>query len=69
MPTLDAEPRGKITLTADLLSHLGISSGGRIKVARLPNGELEVRAARTKPAGASLLEVTGETLPNGKRDR
>jgi antitoxin PrlF len=41
--------KGRVTLTRDLLHHLGIKPGEKIEFRKLPGGELRVRAAR--PAG------------------
>jgi hypothetical protein len=47
MPTLDVDLDGTITLTPELLNHLGVSPGQDVKVSRFPNGTLSLGAART----------------------
>ena len=49
MPTLTITAKGQITLRKDLLKHLSVGPGDRIEVNKLPDGRIEVRAAR--PAG------------------
>lgn len=51
MPVLTIASGGKITLTKELLDHLGISAGGRIKVKLLPKGEARFSAATKKEVG------------------
>ena len=50
MSTLTVTARGQVTLRKDLLEHLGVRPGGRIVVDKLPDGRIEVRAAR--PTGS-----------------
>jgi len=40
--------KGQITLTPDLLQHLGIKPGERIDVDKLPGGQLRRRAAQPR---------------------
>ncbi len=47
--TLTVAAKGQITLRKDLLQHLGIQAGSKITVHKLPNGRIEIKAAR--PAG------------------
>jgi AbrB family looped-hinge helix DNA binding protein len=49
MATLTVTAKGQVTLRKDLLAHLGVRPGEKIEVAALPDGRIEVRAAR--PAG------------------
>jgi len=49
MSTLTVTAKGQVTLRKDVLKHLGVGPGERITVDMLPNGRLEVKAAR--PAG------------------
>ncbi|MDP3895344.1 MAG: hypothetical protein Q8Q62_01570 [Mesorhizobium sp.] len=60
MPILTIESGGKITLTREILDHLGISPGERISVARLPNGKLELFAAPTKPSQRGASKTKGD---------
>ena len=56
MSTLTITAKGQVTLRKDVLAHLGLRPGQRIAVEKLPDGRLEVRAA--KPAGA-ISDVFG----------
>jgi AbrB family looped-hinge helix DNA binding protein len=49
MPTLTVTAKGQVTLRKDILEHLGVRPGEKITVDKLPDGRIEVRAAR--PAG------------------
>ena len=49
MGKLTVTAKGQITLRKDLLRHLGVHPGEQISVDKLPDGRIEVRAA--KPAG------------------
>ena len=49
MSTLTVTAKGQVTLRKDLLKHLGINPGEKITVDKLPDGRIEVKAAR--PAG------------------
>jgi bifunctional DNA-binding transcriptional regulator/antitoxin component of YhaV-PrlF toxin-antitoxin module len=49
MPTLTITAKGQVTLRKDLLRHLGVQPGAKIDVDKLPDGRIEVRAAR--PSG------------------
>ena len=46
MSTLTVTAKGQITLRKDLLKHLGVQPGEKIAVDKLPDGRIEVRAAR-----------------------
>jgi AbrB family looped-hinge helix DNA binding protein len=46
MSTLTVSAKGQITLRRDLLKHLGIQPGEKIAVEKLPDGRIEVKAAR-----------------------
>jgi bifunctional DNA-binding transcriptional regulator/antitoxin component of YhaV-PrlF toxin-antitoxin module len=46
MTTLTITAKGQVTLRKDLLQHLGVGPGERIVLSKLPNGRLEVKAAR-----------------------
>jgi antitoxin PrlF len=45
MTSLTLTMKGQITLNRDLLQHLGVKSGERVEFAKLPGGELRLRAA------------------------
>ncbi len=46
MSTLTVTAKGQITLRKELLNHLGIQPGEKITVDRLPDGRIEMKAAR-----------------------
>jgi AbrB family looped-hinge helix DNA binding protein len=56
MSTLTVTAKGQVTLRKDLLNHLGVQPGERIAVEKLPDGRIEVRAAR---AGGQISDAFG----------
>jgi AbrB family looped-hinge helix DNA binding protein len=46
MSTLTVTAKGQVTLRKDLLEHLGVHPGDKIVVDKLPDGRIEVKAAR-----------------------
>ncbi len=48
MPTLKVTAKGQVTLRQDVLKHLGVQPGDKISVEKLPDGRIEVKAARPK---------------------
>jgi hypothetical protein len=46
MSALTVTATGQITLSSDILEHLGVYPGGTITVGKLPDGRIEMRAAR-----------------------
>jgi bifunctional DNA-binding transcriptional regulator/antitoxin component of YhaV-PrlF toxin-antitoxin module len=48
MSTLTVTAKGQITLSGDILEHLGVQSGGTVAVGKLPGGRIEMRAAQPK---------------------
>ena len=46
MTTLTVTAKGQVTLRKDLLNHLGIHPGEKITLDKLPDGRIEVKAAR-----------------------
>ena len=46
MNTLTVTAKGQVTLRKDVLEHLGVRPGERIIVDKLPDGRIEVKAAR-----------------------
>jgi len=46
MSTLTVTAKGQVTLRKDILAYLGIHPGDKIAVEKLPNGRLEIKAAR-----------------------
>jgi AbrB family looped-hinge helix DNA binding protein len=49
MSTLTVTAKGQVTLRKEVLQHLGVHPGEKVAVERLPNGRIEMKAAR--PAG------------------
>ena len=47
MITLTVNAKGQVTLRKDLLKHLGVHPGGKITVNKLPDGRIELKAARS----------------------
>ena len=56
MSTLTVTAKGQVTLRKDLLEHLGVHPGEKITVDKLPDGRIEVKAAR--PTG-DISDVFG----------
>ena len=56
MTTMKVTAKGQVTLRKDLLKHLGVQPGDRLEVDRLPDGRIEVRAARP---GGRIDDVFG----------
>jgi bifunctional DNA-binding transcriptional regulator/antitoxin component of YhaV-PrlF toxin-antitoxin module len=48
MLTLKVTAKGQVTLRQDFLKHLGVQPGDKISVEKLPDGRVEVKAARPK---------------------
>lgn len=46
MTILTITAKGQVTLRKDLLEHLGVRPGEKITVDKLPDGRIEVKAAR-----------------------
>jgi AbrB family looped-hinge helix DNA binding protein len=46
MSILTVTAKGQITLRKELLEHLGVHPGGKLSVEKLPDGRIEVKAAR-----------------------
>lgn len=49
MSTLTITAKGQVTFRKEFLKHLGVQPGERVVVDKLPDGRIEVRAAR--PSG------------------
>lgn len=62
--TLTVTTKGQITLRKDLLQHLGVRAGSKITVHKLPNGRIEVAAAR--PDG-NISDAFGLLKREGQR--
>jgi AbrB family looped-hinge helix DNA binding protein len=56
MSTLTVTAKGQVTLRKDVLEHLGVHPGEKITVSKLPDGRVEVKAA--KPTG-KISDVFG----------
>jgi AbrB family looped-hinge helix DNA binding protein len=56
MSTLTVTAKGQVTLRKDILEHLGVRPGEKITVDKLPDGRVEVKAAR--PTG-KISDVFG----------
>jgi AbrB family looped-hinge helix DNA binding protein len=56
MGTLTVTAKGQVTLRKDVLEHLGVHPGEKITVNKLPDGRIEVKAAR--PTG-TISDVFG----------
>ena len=46
MSTLKVTAKGQVTLRTDLLRHLGVRPGEKVTVEKLPDGRIELKAAR-----------------------
>jgi bifunctional DNA-binding transcriptional regulator/antitoxin component of YhaV-PrlF toxin-antitoxin module len=46
MTTLTVTAKGQVTLRKDVLRHLGVLPGDKISVDKLPDGRIEMKAAR-----------------------
>lgn len=44
MATLTVNAKGQITLTQELLQHLGVTAGQRVEVQKVPGGRLVIQA-------------------------
>ncbi len=70
MSTLTVTAKGQVTLRKDVLQHLRVRPGERLELEKLPNGRVQVRAAR--PTGriedvfGMLRRETGPTLAPNK---
>ena len=62
MNTLTVTAKGQVTLRKDLLKHLGVHPGEKITVNKLPDGRIEVKAAR--PTG-KISDAFGFLKKNG----
>jgi AbrB family looped-hinge helix DNA binding protein len=54
MGALTVTAKGQVTLRKDILKHLGVRPGERIEVETLPDGRVELRAARV---GGKISDV------------
>lgn len=66
MPTLKVTARGQVTFRKDILQHLGIEPGGKIRLDLLPDGRAELKADRPEGSWRDLQDfLKGRT--NGAR--
>lgn len=63
MTTLSVTARGQVTFRKDVLKHLGIQPGGKIRLDLLPDGKAELRAEQPK---GSWRELCGMLKGKGK---
>ena len=54
MTTLSVTTRGQVTFRKDVLKHLGIQPGGKIRLDLLPNGKAELKAEQPKGSWREL---------------
>jgi AbrB family looped-hinge helix DNA binding protein len=64
MTKLTISANGQITLPADVLGHLGLQSGEKVAVRKLPNGRVEIRAAHRMGA---IGDIFGILKRHGRR--
>ncbi len=66
MTTLTVTARGQVTFRKDVLKHLGIQPGDKIRLDLLPDGRVELRAERSQSSWRALQGfLKGKT--NGAR--
>lgn len=66
MTTLTVTSRGQVTFRKDVLKHLGIQPGGKIRLHLLPDGRAELEADQPKGSWQALQGILkGKT--NGAR--
>jgi len=63
MSTLTVTAKGQVTLRKELLKHLGIQPGEKIAVDKLPDGRIEIKAARPTSKISDVFNV----FKSGKR--
>ncbi len=57
MSTLTITGKGQVTLRKDVLRHLGVGPGDKIIVDTLPDGRIEVKAARAQGRISDIFNV------------
>jgi AbrB family looped-hinge helix DNA binding protein len=67
MSTLTVTAKGQVTLRKDILKHLGVQPGEKVAVDKLPDGRIEVKAARPtgKISDAFSIEEINEIAARG----
>lgn len=66
MTTLSVTSRGQVTFRKDVLKHLGIQPGGKIRLELLPDGRAELKA---DTGSGSWQDLSGllKNMTNGTR--
>ena len=65
MSTLTVTAKGQVTLRKDILQHLGVHPGEKIAVEKLPDGRIEVKAARLTGRISDVFEfLKRENVPS-----
>ncbi|HEY8066200.1 MAG TPA: AbrB/MazE/SpoVT family DNA-binding domain-containing protein [Methylosinus sp.] len=65
MGALAVTAKGQVTLRKDLLKHLGVRPGEQIEAETLPDGRVEIRAARPGGKMADVFDLLKrETAPS-----
>jgi bifunctional DNA-binding transcriptional regulator/antitoxin component of YhaV-PrlF toxin-antitoxin module len=62
MSRLTVNAKGQVTLSRDVLTHLGIHPGDNIVVDKLPHGRIEIRAGRISDVFNFLKQQGGPSL-------
>lgn len=60
MATLTVTARGQVTFRKDVLKHLGIQPGDKIRLDLLPDGRAELKPRKPKGRGASCMGCSRE---------
>jgi hypothetical protein len=60
MAILTVTSKGQVTLRKDLLRHLGVGLGEKKAVDKLPDGRIEIRAARPRGKISDVVQSTQE---------
>ncbi|SFL88644.1 AbrB/MazE/SpoVT family DNA-binding domain-containing protein [Methylobacterium pseudosasicola] len=66
MPTLTVTARGQVTFRKEILQHLGIKPGGKIRLDLLPDGRAELKADQAKGSWRDLQDFLKDRT-NGAR--
>lgn len=66
MTTLTVTARGQVTFRKNVLQHLGVRPGAKIRLDLLPDGRAELRAEKPQASFRALHGIL-KTRGNGKR--